>query len=616
MKICLVLILSLICLFTRAQHEGIERHFKSYKMNLIPEPDKSFYEDTLTNEFYRYLPQYKYTDHFYGYVNPGTPMLPMIFSHRTPNHKFWFFNNYYPYITHHSDIIYFDATRPFTIFNFAGGAVNQELVRFFHTQNVNPQFNFGFNINIINSDGHYMYNKAKVNSLSFFKSYTKRRYQTHSSFIFNKIDHFENAGIKLDSIFENTDIRAQNLDVNLSKAQNSLSQLGFKHTHEYRIGSFSADTIYRESDTLINRIFDGRMSVLQTIGFDRYYRIYEDIPSSFYSNIYQDSLLTFDSVALKHFEHGLFIKLDLINIPSDTILLSFIGGVRSEFFDYNATVSQNIYQYHNLSAKLLYRSSKHDFSSHLEYCFAGTGMFDFELGANHRYNILEKTLLNSYFNYTLTEPDRILFNYSSNHFLWANDFSKSMQIAGGTEIVFKKINLKAGTNLNLLNNYVIFDYAAKPLQVESVNLVADVFLHKRFRFGKFFWDNRLTYQYVQDKESLPLPDLTAFSAFYLKSLLFNGAAVFQTGMHFTYYSANNSYAYMPATGVYYLQTVRQTGDYFMIGYHISAKVKRFRGFVNISNINTMFMPRNQYLMLHVPENPFSVNFGISWEFYD
>jgi hypothetical protein len=601
---------------TYAQHAGIERHFKSYRMNLTVEQDKSFHKDTLTNEFYRYLPQYRYTDFFYGYLNPGTPVLPMIFSEQKTTHKFWFLNNYYPYIAHHSEIVFFDATKPFTIFKFAGGAVNQELVKFFHTQNVNPQFNFGFDINIINSDGHYMHNNAKVNSLSFFKSYTKRRYQTYTSFIFNKLDHFENGGISNDTVFENTDIRAQNLDVNLDKAQNSISQLGFKHTHEYRLGAFSSDTVYIDEDTVINRMYQGKMSFLQTIGFDRYFRIYEDVPGFFYPNIYTDSTRTFDSIALKHFEHGIYLKLDLLKKPSDSNILSIIGGIRSEFFDYYQITGQELYQFHNLSAKLLFKNRKHDFSSSLDYCFAGAGIFDVEVNALHKYELLKNIGLESYFKYSLKDPDRILFNYGSNHFYWSEDYRKTMHFSGGTKFTFKKYRLYAGANINLLSNYVIFDYVAQPKQIENANFVADAYIHKRFNLGKLFWDNRLTYQYISDKENLPLPDLLAFSAIYFKSLVFNDAAVFQTGLSGTYHSANSSYAYMPATGAYYLQNIRATGNYFMLGFHISAKVKRFRGFINVSNFNTMFMPRNNFIMLNVPDNPFAINFGISWEFYD
>lgn len=597
------------------QHEGIERHFSSYTFNLYPIADYSLYSDTTTDNFFNFLPQHKYSQHFFGFENPGTPFKPMLFSERSRNHKFFFFNNYYPYIHHHNSIIYFDAQKPFTLFTFSGGAREVEMVRFLHTQNVNQNFNFGIDIDIINSDGHFMNNEAKVNALTLFTAYTKKRYESHANFIFNKIDHYENGGISSDSVYENTNIRTHNLDTRLNQAQKTISQLGLQYSHEYRFGEFSVDTIVRGQDSILNYMYDGKMSVIQDFKANRFYHIYSDVPTHFYNNIYNDSVNTFDSTALIHFEHSLYLSLDLINDTSKNRNLKLYAGIRNEIYNYNIDSVTKNYQNHYLSGHLLFENRKNIFRTNLDYCFAGTGMFDLNISAYHNYKISKKLSLTSQFGYELTDPDRLLWYYRSNHFSWDNEFRKYMAISGSTKITTDKM-LSFGTNINFINNYVIFNLDAKPEQIDNSNFIADVFISKLLKFGNFNWYNKISWQYVTNREYLPLPEYLAYTSLYFKTDLFNNAATFQTGISGRYHSQSYAYAYMPAISAYYLQQNRTTGNHFILSYSIAVQVKRLRGFVRLSNFNDMFMARGSYLMLHTPENPFSVNFGISWEFYD
>ncbi|PLX07909.1 MAG: hypothetical protein C0596_09230 [Marinilabiliales bacterium] len=73
---------------------------------------------------------------------------------------------------------------------------------------------------------------------------------------------------------------------------------------------------------------------------------------------------------------------------------------------------------------------------------------------------------------------------------------------------------------------------------------------------------------------------------------------------------------MPAIGAFYLQSVREFGNYPNAGIYAAVKIKRLRGFFKLSNFNSIAMPKDYYLLYAIPDNPFSFNFGISWEFYD
>ena len=617
MKIMLIIILFIYTnSILYSQHEGIERHFNSYTNNIFQVPDYGLYNDTSINDFFLFMPQNRISGFFYGYSNPGTPMLPMIYSERPKNNKFFFLNHYSPYISSHNNIAYFDANKPFTVFSFTGGAKNLELVQFLHTQNINPHLNFCVDVNIINSDGFYMSNKSKVNNISLSTAYTKKRYQSWGNIVFNKIDHFENGGIKNDSIFENTNIRSENLDVNLRNAKNEISQIGMQYTHEYRFGNFIADTISREKDTILNYKYDGRMSIIQDIKADRFYRIYSDSPSDYYQNIFNDSTTTYDSTSLMFIEHSAYLQLYLVGEENSENQIRLAVGMRNELFAYTENIRKKPFLYHYLSGKLIIKNEKSFLSANLDYGFAGTGLFDIKFKTYHSYQLKEKIRLISDISYMFEEPDIILLRYNSNHFNWDNDFRKSMSLKVGSAVNFERINTLFGFNFYLLNNYVVFNHNSLPEQSNISNSVTEAFIKNVVRIKNIYLENHINYQYVSKAEFIPLPPLSIYSSLFYSTELFNNAAVFQTGVSSRYFSKVFSHAYMPATGVFYLQNQKVTGNYYMLSYHIAVQVKRLRGFINISNINTLFSERNQYKNINMPDNPFAINFGVSWEFYD
>lgn len=603
-------------LYSHSDFYKIERFFSSYKLTPYPEQDLSFYSDSTIDNIYHYLPQHDYSQHFFGYANPGNPFLPMLYSERPANHPFFFLNNFQAYINNHEEAIYFDAQKPFTLFNFMGGAGGHEFVRFFHTQNANPNFNLGIDVSAINTEGFFMNNHAKVNTVNLFTAYTKRRYQSYTNFIFNKLENMENGGITSDSVYENSDIRPENMSVNLNNAQNTISQVGINYKHEYRFGSFRKDTIEYREDTLVNYIYQGNASIIQNLRADRYYRIYSDAPSDFYDNIYLDSVNTFDSTNLKHFQHEIFLNYQFFNGKNDSTALNLMAGIRNDFLNYTFIDKEKTYQNHSLSGSLRFYNKRHSLNANLNYCFAGSNIFDMDINARHSYQIGKNLKLNSRFSYELAEPDRVLFYYHSNHFKWDMEHSKALSIRGGSSLFFEKFNTSVGANINLLNNYIVFNKNGKPEQINSPNLVADAFIKNRYDFGSFFVNSKFSYQHISDSDYLPLPEFLGYSGIYFQRPIFDQAATIQTGLSGRYHSTHYAYLYMPATSSFNLQDYKMIGNNIMLSFHVAIQVRKFRGYVRASNFNSLFMPKNNYVMLNVPERPYGINFGVKWEFYD
>jgi hypothetical protein len=109
---------------------------------------------------------------------------------------FLWLNNYAPYIKTHENAVYFDTKKPLSIFRFSGGASKMTNTGILHTQNLGNNFNFALKYDVFTSDGHFMYNIAKIHALDFNTAYTKKKYESHFDFIFNRVDNSDNGGSK------------------------------------------------------------------------------------------------------------------------------------------------------------------------------------------------------------------------------------------------------------------------------------------------------------------------------------------------------------------------------------------------------------------------------------
>ena len=611
-------------LFSQIEYRGFERNFYSYRFNLIEQSDFSVYNDTTLFGFHNFLYTQKKSYNNLGYQNQGSPVLSACYIDNLNNLPFWFLNNYYPFLKIHEDIIYFDTKKPYTCFTFNGGSKKMDNTGFFHTQNLGSCFNFAFKIDISNSEGQYLYNKTKLRSVSFNTGFTKRRYQSHFNIILNKIDHDENGGLENDN-FENSSIANANLSTKLSGANNKVSQFGGAYNHEIKFGQYKKDTLIDNNDTLIGKILYSKFSLLHDIVLDKFHRIYTDNSSDFYENYYFNPKETKDSSALIYMKNKLLLNLD---IKSNKTINKFqiLAGLSNIDYKYcnsfldtiKNTIKTNYYKNSTyLTGIILLETNKNKFFTELNYCLFGWQILDFNIITNYELKINNNINLKAYFKYELKTPDLFLNYYTSNNFIWENgNLSKINSTNAGLKVNFNKIFLDLSSNFILLHNYIIFNYAGVPQQISNPNLIADFRVGKLFNIGKFHWYNQAIYQQISNSRQIPFPQLLGYTNLYYERGLFKQVLLLQIGLDCKFNTSIFGYAYMPSTAAFYLQNDKKIGNYPNLGAYFSAKIKRFRGFVKASNINGFFMKRNYYLLYQIPDNPFGVNFGISWEFYD
>ncbi len=617
-KIATLVILMLVAFAAFAQHEGIRRYFSSYTLDNDTISNDSFYSDTTLDNFYKFMPQQKVSDNTLGLLNPGNPYLTALFSDKESSHDFIFLNNYQAFIKSHNDVVYFDTQKPFSRFDFYGGNKGLEIVKFILSQNFTPYFNLTFNYDIANSDGFYLNSASKVNALSFAGAFTKKKYQNHFNFIFNKINCNENGGIADIDRFMSGDIRAVDNNVQLNKASSSISQLGGQYNHEFRFGQYTIDTIIRDekNDTIINKTLHSKFSIVHDITFDRYVRKYMDEGSTFYTNFYNDSSKTHDSVTYYQFNNKLLLCLN-INNDSTGNFLKLYAGLKNRTYSFVIdTTHKTSYSSTYITGNLIFKHNRTNLQVNADYCLFGGDAYDFDVSGELQQMFGENLGINANIGYSLAYCTLFETYYTSNNFKWENDFAKPGVATAHIDLFHNKFQLSVGANLNLLHDYIIFDQQALPTQIHKANIIADVYACKTFNFWKFHWYTKVAYQYISDKQYVRLPEAVGYTSLYFMTGMFHDALTLQVGVDAKMNSNFYGYAYMPATGVFYLQDDQKFGFYPNLGVFIGAKIKRFRIFARLSNYNSLFMKPTFFSLYRIPENPMAFNFGISWEFYD
>jgi hypothetical protein len=197
--------------------------------------------DTSLESFQNYNPLLKKTISSNYLGNLGSAAQSKLYYDREKYKTGFIFSEPYAMYFHlPKDQLYFNTKRQFTLFNYSNSGPKNEaeqVLGILHTQNVNKDFNFGFNFDMISSDGRYQNQELKQNKITLFSSYRKKGYRLHTNMGINRVKAQENGGI--DSIrYLNEDEYENrlNIPVKLSEARTEVYNTKFYLAHEYRFG--------------------------------------------------------------------------------------------------------------------------------------------------------------------------------------------------------------------------------------------------------------------------------------------------------------------------------------------------------------------------------------------
>jgi hypothetical protein len=168
----------------------------------------------------------------------------------------------------------------------------------------------------------------------------------------------------------------------------------------------------------------------------------------------------------------------------------------------------------------------------------------------------------------------------------------------------------------LINDLVYFDTNAIAAQNPGQVSLVRAKLMNKLKLGRFYFDNLLVMQYVDQQSKLDLPLVNLRSSIYYSQMIFNQALLFEPGITVSFNTPYFSQSFSPSTSLFYLQTQQKTGGFAVIDLFANFKVNRARLFINYRHVNSSFTGFNYYGAPHYPLQDGGIVFGVNWPFYD
>lgn len=133
----------------------------------------------------------------------------------------------------------------------------------------------------------------------------------------------------------------------------------------------------------------------------------------------------------------------------------------------------------------------------------------------------------------------------------------------------------------------------------------------------FGWENKVTFQYSTDSDILPLPVVNIYSNIYLHFRIAKVLRV-QLGGDLRFFTKYYAPDYYPAAGMFAVQDARHArltmGGYPIINAYANFHLKHCRFYINVAHVNAS--SGNMFYAPHMPMNPMTINFGLSWNFFN
>ncbi len=240
--IFLIVLLSSVANSLYSQIDSLDnRILYNWKLNPYDLSIELVEMDTSLTSFQNFNPLLKnaISSNYLG--NLGTAAQSKIYYDRRKYETGFIFSEPYSIYFHlPQDQRYFNTKRQFTLLNYSTGGPKEEseqVLGVLHTQNVTPEFNFGFDYDLISSIGRYQNQELKQNLLTVFSSFRRKGYHLHTNFGLNKFKGQENGGIdSLHYLGDNDYKDRMNIPVKLNDARTQVANVNFYLAHEYKFG--------------------------------------------------------------------------------------------------------------------------------------------------------------------------------------------------------------------------------------------------------------------------------------------------------------------------------------------------------------------------------------------
>ncbi|MBR2459174.1 MAG: putative porin [Bacteroidaceae bacterium] len=277
-----------------------------------------------------------------------------------------------------------------------------------------------------------------------------------------------------------------------------------------------------------------------------------------------------------------------------------------------------------------------------EFCLVGTNVGDFNIQAegdlNFRLGKRDSATLIVRANIQNQKPTYLLRNYRNTYINWNNnDLSRQFRTGLQGEIKYSRTRTRLRFGWENLTNYtyLAMDNTLKPSALEGSVIPGDythsVSVRQSDTSVQVFtasisqdlvwkilgWENEVTFQHSTNKDVLPLPAINIYSNLYLHFRIAKVLRV-QIGGDIRFFTGYYAPDYFAPSGMFAVQDANHAritiGKYPIVNVYGNLHLKHCRIYVNVAHVNAG--SGNMFLAPHMPMNPMTINFGLSWNFFN
>ena len=277
-----------------------------------------------------------------------------------------------------------------------------------------------------------------------------------------------------------------------------------------------------------------------------------------------------------------------------------------------------------------------------EFCLVGPNVGDFNIQAegdlNFRLGKRDSATLIVRANIQNQKPTYLLRYYRNAYINWNNNnLSRQFRTGLQGEIRYSRTRTRLRFGWENLTNYtyLAMDNTLKPgapegsvipgdythnIGVRQSDASVQVFTASIFQdliWKVFGWENEVTLQHSTNQDVLPLPLINIYSNIYLQFRIAKVLRV-QLGGDLRFFTGYYAPDYFGAAGMFAVQDASHTriknGNYPIVNVYANLHLKHCRIYVNVAHVNAG--AGNMFLAPHMPMNPMTINFGLSWNFFN
>lgn len=481
------------------------------------------------------------------------------------------------------------------------------------TRGFGSLLNVGFCFKRIISKGFYQQQQNVFTDFSIYSTFHSKdfRYKAVVMFDHSNLKANENGGIANDSVFElNVTSGRSFIPVNLSESSN--------HWKGFDVGLEHTFFLLKSDSTKGSRGY--KPAIAHSFSVARHSMVYRNLlnsNSNFYEQTYSDSINTYDSTNLMNVSNILRFELFASDLELNRVVNKAFVGLgydhhRISYDSIGATFIHNLSALGGLNGRLFRGMS---WKANASFMFYGYNILDFSVDGFLDYSV-GRSRFTAFVDYSLYRPDLITDMYSSNHFVWDNDWVQTQHLQTGLIYEQSRLRFRGTFTYHIIDNLVAFGTDRSPYQSTSVNQLMVLRLKEHFRLKWFHIVADGALQLKLSGDDIRVPMVSARGMFYYQNDLFKKKLRLQVGVEVSYATAYFANAYNPAISEFHIQNDKMIGNYPFIDVFLNIRVKKLRAFFKIEHLNAGWLGYTYYHIPHYPVNDLSWKFGVNWAFLD